>query len=60
MCPVCLVTSGLYVVGGLSAGAVTAVLATKWARERPEATASTPSTEGEGSHDAAREERIES
>ena len=45
MCPVCLAMSGLYVAGGVSAGAVTTFLATKLLRKRPEPTASTPSTE---------------
>jgi len=59
MCPVCLVTSSLYVAGGLSAGAVTAVLATKWSRERAEATASTTSTEREGDHHVASDDPVE-
>ena len=41
MCPVCLAMSGLYVAGGVSAGAVTTFLATKLLRKRPEPTAST-------------------
>ena len=49
MCPVCLALSGLYVAGGVSAGAVvTTFLATKLLRKRPEPTASTTSTETEG------------
>ena len=47
MCPVCLATTGLYVAGGVSAGGVTAFLATKLLRKRPEPTASTTSTETE-------------
>ena len=45
MCPLCLAASGLYVAGGLSAGAVTTFLAAKLLRKRPEPTASTTSTE---------------
>ena len=48
MCPVCLAMSGLYVAGGVSAGAVTTFLATKLLRKRPETSASTSSTETEG------------
>jgi hypothetical protein len=59
MCPVCLATSGLYVAGGLSAGAVTTFLATKLLRKRPEPTASTTSTETEGDDHAATDDRIE-
>ena len=43
MCPVCLAMSGLYNADGVSAGAVTTFLATKFLRKRPEPTASTPS-----------------
>lgn len=43
MCPLCLATlSGLYVAGGVSAGAVTTFVATKMWRKRPEPTASLP------------------
>jgi hypothetical protein len=41
MCPVCLALSGLYVAGGVSAGAATTFLATKLLRRRPEPSAST-------------------
>jgi hypothetical protein len=36
MCPLCLTASGLYVAGGLSAGALTTFLAAKLLRKRPE------------------------
>ena len=58
MCPVCLAVSGLYVAGGVSAGAVTTFLATKL-RKRPEPTASTTSTESEGDVRAATDDHIE-
>jgi hypothetical protein len=58
MCPVCLAMSGLYVAGGVSAGAVTTFLATKL-RKRPEPTASTTSTEAEGDVRAATDDRSE-
>jgi hypothetical protein len=58
MCPVCLAMTGLYVAGGVSAGAVTTFLATKL-RQRPEPTASTTSTEAEGDVRAASDDRIE-
>jgi hypothetical protein len=50
--------SGLYVAGGVSAGAATTFLATKLLRKRPEPTASTTSTGTEGDDDAATEDRI--
>jgi len=50
--------TGLYVAGGVSAGAVTTFLATKL-RQRPEPTASTTSTEAEGDVGAATNDRIE-
>jgi hypothetical protein len=34
MCPVCLATIGFYVAGGVSAGGVTAYVATRLLRER--------------------------
>jgi len=40
MCPLCLVASGLYVAGGVSAGAVTTFLATRFLRKRSEPTPS--------------------
>ena len=48
MCPVCLAASGLYVAGGLSAGAVTTFLATKLLRKQPEPIASGTSTKALG------------
>ncbi len=36
MCPMCLAAGGLYVAGGVSAGAVTTFLATKWLGKRKE------------------------
>ena len=59
MCPVCLAMSGLYVANGVSAGAVTTLLATKMLRKRPEPTASTTSTEAEGDDHEATDDRIE-
>jgi hypothetical protein len=59
MCPACLATMGLYVAGGVSAGAGTTFLATKLLRKRPEPTASTSSTETEGDDHAATDDRIE-
>jgi hypothetical protein len=59
MCPVCLATSGLYVAGGVSAGAVTTFLATKVSRKRPEPTASNTSIETGGDGHAATDHRIE-
>jgi hypothetical protein len=50
--------SGLYVAGGVSAGAVTTFLATKL-RKRPEPTATTTSTAAEGDVRAATDDRIE-
>ncbi len=59
MCPMCLAASGLYVAGGMSAGAVTTFLATKLLRKQPEPTASMTSTEAEGDVRAATVDRIE-
>ena len=42
MCPVCLATMGLYVAGGVSAGGITAYLATRL----PRRTSSERGTEG--------------
>jgi predicted dithiol-disulfide oxidoreductase (DUF899 family) len=44
----CLAASGLYVAGGVSAGAITTFLATKLSRKRPEPTSSTTSPETKG------------
>ena len=59
MCPVCLATMGLYVAGGVSAGAGTTLLATKLLRKQPEATESTTSTETEGDDHATTDDRID-
>lgn len=59
MCPLCLATTGLYVAGGLSTGALTSFLAIKLLRKRPEPTVLTTSTETEGDHHAATDDRIE-
>ena len=58
MCPVCLATTGLYVAGGVSAGAVTTFLATKLLRKQPEPTALTTSTQTEGDDHAATDGHI--
>ena len=58
MCPACLAT-GLYVVGGLSAGGVATFLAAKVLRKPPEPTKSTASAETEApgmQRDVARDE----
>jgi hypothetical protein len=57
MCPLCLATTGLYVAGGLSAGAVTTFLTVKVLRKRPAPTQSTTFTEGDDN--AATDDRIE-
>jgi len=59
MCPACLAASSLYVVGGVSAGAVTTFVTTKLLRKQPEPTASTPSTETKGNDHAKTDDRIE-
>ena len=60
MCPVCLATMGLYVAGGVSAGAGTTLLATKLLRKQPEpAELTTTSTETEGDEHAATDDRID-
>lgn len=56
MCPACLAAMGLYVVGGVSAGAGTTFLATKLLRKRFE---SNPSTQAQGDHHAKPDRRIE-
>jgi hypothetical protein len=38
MCPMCLAASGAYVASGVSAGAVTTLLAARLLRKRPEPT----------------------
>ena len=57
MCPVCLATMGLYVAGGLSAGAGTTLLASKLLRKQPEPTELTTSTETEGDNHATTDDR---
>jgi len=59
MCPACLATGGLYLAGGLAAGAVTTFLATRLSRNRAESTASTASTETAGGAQAAHDDRKE-
>ena len=59
MCPVCLALSGLYVTGGVSAGAVTTFSAAKLLHKRAGPTASTPSTEKEGDDHAATDDPAE-
>ena len=59
MCPMCLAASGLYIAGGVSAGAVTTFVATKLLRKRPEPAAPTISTETKGDDHAATDDRIE-
>jgi hypothetical protein len=59
MCPACLAASSLYVVGGVSAGAVTTFVATKLLRKQPEPTASADPSEPEGDDHAATDDRIE-
>jgi hypothetical protein len=48
MCPVCPAAIGLYVAGGVSAGAVATFLTTKLLRKQPEPTALTTSSQTEG------------
>lgn len=57
MCPMCLATGGLYLAGGVSAGAVTTFFATKWFRKPSEPTASTSVTEIDGENDERRHEK---
>ena len=59
MCPLCLTAGGLYIAGGLSTGAVTTFLATRWLRPRPEPTALNMPTENKGDDHAATDDRIE-
>jgi hypothetical protein len=55
----CLAMSGLYIAGGVSAGALTTFFAGKLLRKRPAASASTASTEKEGDDHATTDDRIE-
>ena len=59
MCPACLTAMGLYVAGGVSAGAGTTFLATRLLRKQRESNASTPSTETQGENHARTDDRIE-
>ena len=59
MCPACIAAMGLYVAGGVSAGAGTTFLATRLLRKRPEPNASTTSTETQGDDHATTHDRIE-
>ena len=59
MCPMCLAASGLYVAGGVSAGAVTTFLATKLFRKQPGLITSNTSSEAKGDDYAATADRIE-
>ena len=59
MCPACLAAMGLYVVGGVSAGAGTTFLATKLLRNRSESNASNTSTQSQGDNHAKPDRRIE-
>ena len=59
MCPVCMATVGLYVAGGLTAGAGTTLLATRMLRKQPETNESTTSIEPRGDEHAATDDRIE-
>jgi hypothetical protein len=52
MCPVCLALGGLYIAGGMSAGAVTTLLANKFVVKRRESTSSIIFTETEEDHAA--------
>lgn len=56
MCPACLAAMGLYVLGGVSAGAGTTFLATKLLRNRIE---SIPATDPQGDDHAKPDRRIE-
>jgi len=58
MCPMCLAATGAYVAGGVSAGAVTAVVATLW-RKRPEPTDRPLPIETRGDDHATTDDRIE-
>ena len=59
MCPACLAALGLYVAGGVSAGAGSTFLATKLLRKRPEPAASNTSNETQGDDHATTDDRIE-
>jgi formate-dependent nitrite reductase membrane component NrfD len=50
---------GLYVAGGVSAGAGSTFLATKLMRKRPEPAAPNTSTETQGDNHATTDDRIE-
>jgi hypothetical protein len=54
MCPLCIATTGLYIAGGLSAGAVTTFLAVKLLPTKRNI-----SNETEGDEHAATNDRIE-
>jgi hypothetical protein len=59
MCPMCLAATGAYVAGGVSAGAVTTVLATRLLRKRSESTDRHIPIESEGDDHATTDDRIE-
>jgi len=59
MCPACVAAMGLYVAGGLSAGAGATFLANKLLRKQPESAASTTSNRTEGAPHAATDDRLE-
>jgi hypothetical protein len=58
MCPACLAALGLYVAGGVSAGAGTTLIAGKLLRKQPESNASN-STHTQGDDHATNDDRIE-
>ncbi|HKX45512.1 MAG TPA: hypothetical protein VJP77_02320 [Planctomycetota bacterium] len=60
MCPVCLAVGGLYVAGGVSAGAVATFLTAKRLRARAAPAETTPDTEPRGDDRDVAEDRIES
>ena len=59
MCPACIAAMGLYVAGGVSAGAGTTLLATRLMRKRPEPDAANPSHETQGDDHATTDDRNE-
>jgi hypothetical protein len=59
MCPMCLAAGGLYLAGGVSAGAATTFLATRLLRKRPAPATSTPSPRTGGREHAATDDRIQ-
>lgn len=59
MCPACVAAMGLYVAGGLSAGAGVTFIATRLSRKQRESTPPTTSDKTEGDQHAASEDRIE-